>query len=280
MKKSPRFYGFTLVELSVVLIIIALVTGMGLMAGTGAIENAKRAQTGNKINEIEKALLRFRTRHERLPCPGDPSFATSHASYGKELRAGLTVVCTTGNSTTPPFLITNTSAGTYIVEGSLPTKALGLPDEYMYDGWGRKFAYAIDPKLANTNAFIFIPPAATSCSITVHNGAVLASGNRTTGGAYVLLSAWPNGHGGYTKAGTRNNASSTNANEQSNCHCDASAASAAPADPFKYVQRDLVGSATATAVFDDITRFKERWQLQNDADFKKSANYKDYEVAL
>ena len=75
MQLSSDKAGFSLVELSVVLVVIALITGMTVAAGVGALESTKRAATINKMDEIEKALLAFRIKYGRLPCPADATMA-------------------------------------------------------------------------------------------------------------------------------------------------------------------------------------------------------------
>jgi len=67
-------FGFTLIELSIVLVIIALVVG-GVLVGQDLILAAKIRQFGSQIEEYQTALFTFRGKYNALP--GDMPNATS-----------------------------------------------------------------------------------------------------------------------------------------------------------------------------------------------------------
>lgn len=273
MKKRLSSRGFTLVELSVVIIVISIVVGMGLVATMGALETARRTQTENKLNEIEKALMAFRKQYNRLPCPGDSSATIADSDYGKE--DATSGVCNY-NSTTPPYGITNTDLFRTI-EGGVPTRSLNLPDEYMFDGWGRRFVYAVDELAATLkDAFSIIPPQSNDCSITIYDASNYA---RSSGAIYALMSYGPNGHGGFINGSTRLSTGVTNTQEQTNCHCDSTGAYSAPTS-MRLVQREQVESVSAVASFDDIVRYKERWELQTNDDYVYSATHREFQLAV
>ena len=71
----PKKHGFTLIELSVVLVIIGLIVG-GVMVGQSLIEAGKiRAQT-TQISDIETQINTFKLKYDCLPgdCPNATSF--------------------------------------------------------------------------------------------------------------------------------------------------------------------------------------------------------------
>ena len=64
---SKRNLGFTLVELAIVLIIMALLSG-GLMMTVGTqMENAAHSETQRRLSEARDALLGFTAANGRLP---------------------------------------------------------------------------------------------------------------------------------------------------------------------------------------------------------------------
>jgi prepilin-type N-terminal cleavage/methylation domain-containing protein len=241
--------GFTMLELSVVLIIIGLVTAVGITSGIGVIEGSKRAQTIAKLNTIENALKIYRDRNNRLPCPSNAVLVKTDLNYGVE-------------ATTPGTCLgANFGSAGNVVEGSIPTKTLNIADDFMYDGWGRKFAYAVDSNATDTDAFSTIG-IADMCGITVNDASL---NPRTTGAIYALVSFGPDGHGGYLTNGTRMNTGSVNTDVQTNCHCNTSANTSLYTPIF--VQREPAEDpVNPKNSFENYVRFKERWQLTNESD--------------
>jgi prepilin-type N-terminal cleavage/methylation domain-containing protein len=120
-KPQQTQFGFTLVEMAIVLLIITL-----LMAGlvptiSSQIEQQRRGETRKQLAEIQQALLGFAIINGRLPCPtniADPL----NALYGQEPAAGCTV---------DP-----------VTEGYLPWKSLGVLET---DAWGTKRSSTTSP---------------------------------------------------------------------------------------------------------------------------------------
>jgi prepilin-type N-terminal cleavage/methylation domain-containing protein len=246
--------GFSLLELSVVLVIIAVITGTGMVVGKATLESAQIATTNSRINTIETAILAYRRANDRLPCPGDASMTSSNALFGYE--AANSGVCTGGS---PSANYTFTTSGSEVVEGAVPVRTLSLPDEFMYDGWGRKFAYGVWVGLTAPLGFNNYGITPNCGLITIRNA---GGATRTTKANYALVSFGSNGHGGFNERGARVNAGSVNTDEQLNCHCDGSGVNTGYLG--LYVTKDITESATNTLDnFDDIVRYKERWQLQS-----------------
>ena len=76
-------HGFTLVELAMVLVILALLGGSLLVPVTSRLEARDRNATLERLRDIQHALTGFAIIHGRLPCP---STATDPADprYGVE----------------------------------------------------------------------------------------------------------------------------------------------------------------------------------------------------
>ncbi|MDQ5916609.1 MAG: hypothetical protein QG584_2503, partial [Pseudomonadota bacterium] len=66
-------HGFTLVELTIVLVIIALLAGGMLVSLSAQQESAARSTTERRITEVIEALSGYAAANGRLPCPAAPA---------------------------------------------------------------------------------------------------------------------------------------------------------------------------------------------------------------
>lgn len=117
-----RHSGFTLVELAIVLVIVALLSGGLMMTLSAQQENIASTETKRRLDDIREALLGYVAANGRLPCPAVPS------TTGVESPVG-------GGACTNPR------------DGLLPGVTLGLTptdqNGYVLDGWGNPIRYAV-----------------------------------------------------------------------------------------------------------------------------------------
>ena len=246
--------GFSLLELAVVISIVAVIGGTGMVVGKATLDSAQVATTNSRMQVIETALLSFRRANDRIPCPGDATLLASNSNYGKE-SANLGN-CTGGS---PAANYSVTSGGSLIVEGSLPARALNLPDEFMYDGWGHKFVYSVWAPATGARGFTNYGVTPNCGLQSIRNSVGMA---RSDNGVYTLLSMGANGHGAFNEMGQRTTSHSVNTDELINCHCDSNGANTGYTGV--YVQKDNTeNAANPLDSFDDLLSYKERWQLQN-----------------
>jgi len=140
----------------------------------------------------------------------------------------------------------------------VPAKTLRLPDDYAFDGWGRRIMYEVD-QLYTASAGFTTNGITSAGTVTISNGSGLGT---KASAVYALLSFGPNGHGAYPRSGgsTRFNAGSVNTDEHTNCNCNSSAAATAFGSTF--VQRmPSLDPANTLDTFDDVVAFANRMQL-------------------
>lgn len=126
-----RARGFTLTELAIVAMIIALLAGGLLMTLSAQNENRALAETQRTLEGARDALIGFAVANGRLPCPA------SAASNGREDPIGggpctITLDGGTGSLIPPGFVPA-------ITLGIGPTNSVGQ----LTDAWGNPVRYAV-----------------------------------------------------------------------------------------------------------------------------------------
>ncbi|MDP3636356.1 MAG: type II secretion system protein, partial [Azonexus sp.] len=84
-RKLPVQEGFSLVELAIVLIIVALLSS-GLMFGLGNQQKQIQfKEMQNQTDNVLNAIMGFAMTNGRLPCPADPNVSKQTNSAGTEI---------------------------------------------------------------------------------------------------------------------------------------------------------------------------------------------------
>jgi len=143
LSRLEKKAGFSLLEMGIVLLIIGMVAGSAAVLMNQQLENAQANETNQKMQVIQKTLLDFRRANNRLPCPANNTLSLMATSFG--IEASNPGICTEANQGT---VENNNAKG-----GMLPVRTLNLPDDYAFDGWGRRFTYAADLRYTNTDGF-------------------------------------------------------------------------------------------------------------------------------
>ena len=112
--------GFTLVELTVVLVIVGFLLTTAMYTLSAQTEQRNRTETQRRLDEAKELLLTFAILNGRLPCPGTTS--------GDEAGGGSTA-CTSNYG------------------GFLPARAIGFQSVdssgFGLDAWGNRIRYAV-----------------------------------------------------------------------------------------------------------------------------------------
>ena len=232
--------GFTLLELTVVLVILGVLATGGLVAGAGMVEQAAKSDSEEIVKLAEKSLKDFYTVNGRLPCVARMNANPGTALFGAELDC--TAAAVAGESWR--------SGGVRI--GMLPVRTLGLSDTTAADKYNSRLLYVVTEALTNAAGF------------GGSNGAIIIqdanNNNVTSAAAYAVISPGKDRKGGRVyKTGATPTACSAGTLDSTNCDMDATFRDA----PFND------GSVPAS-FFDDIIRWVPAFHLR--ASESESAN--------
>ncbi len=192
--------GFSLIEMSILLAVIGMLTVTLLTSGLIGREKYRLTETEEKLEKIQAAIQVYYNRNGYLPCPAVRTEASSTATLGLESNcsaaavAGVTDVLPTGG----------VNGNDDIRIGAVPTRTLLLPDTYLYDEWGNRFSYVVIKKLAISQGdFQSYSTALTNGVIKIldETGAPNSISMADVNG-YLLLSHGADRKGAYSKQGT------------------------------------------------------------------------------
>ncbi len=204
---SRTAQGFTLVELAIVLVIVALLTSGLLMGITAQRTSAENTDAQRQLETIREALLGFAMANGRLPCPADP------ASTGGKEQCDLD----------PNNIPTRTF-------GVVPWATLGLPET---DPWGNRFTYFASSKFTALAGFTLstgVPPNSIAGLANIKDN--YASGSNIASDIpAVIVSHGSRSAGAYQPTGVQLPTSS-DPNEAKNSGADLTFVSRTPGETF------------------------------------------------
>lgn len=198
-----KFSGFTLVEMSIVLALLALMLGTGLTVLSAQQDQRKIEDNAARLDEAREALIGFAVANGRLPCPADPTIASGTANAGIARPA-------------TPAGCTADAAGT--IQGDFPWATLGLPET---DAWGNRFTYRVTAVFARSTPLFILSDDGDIDIGTTAGGSDMANNMPA-----VIVSHGVNGFRAYLPSGQQLPAS-TDADETENADIDANLVSKA-----------------------------------------------------
>jgi len=180
--------GFSLVEMAVTMVILALLIGGLITPLTAQIDQRNMSETRKSLSDIKEALIGFAVTNGRLPCP-----AVSSANGDEK------VAC----------------IATADRHGYVPWAKLGVPK---LDAWGNIFRYSITPAYGGAEGTLVLsPPTARDITIQTRDIAGALVNVSTPGNIpVVVLSHGKNGYGSTNDQGVVAAVPSANIDESTN----------------------------------------------------------------
>ncbi|MBP7904085.1 MAG: prepilin-type N-terminal cleavage/methylation domain-containing protein [Alphaproteobacteria bacterium] len=258
--------GFTLIEMSIVMMIFGIALIAGLKLYDNYMVHNKVVATGSSISLTSRAVSDFRARFGRYPCPASLTAVRGTPDYGREGDCNANGLARDGVTPGDEAPADNASAGTFadgyfveqsarmvdtdgdsvaetrplVVRGSVPFRDLNLPEDYAYDGNGYRLDYAVTQRLAVQDTF---NPQHGGISIVDTQATPQSLLEVADSGLFVILSHGDDGAGAYTREGQRVETCPTGSDIEKD-NCDVSSAEAR----YTHISRD---SQTNTSHFDD-----------------------------
>lgn len=227
--RHRRSGGFTLLELTIVLVIVALLTGSLLAVLPLQQDLHNQAAAERQLQEARDALLGFAAANGYLPCP-----ARSSVDGSEDRTAGS---CTAGKR-----------------NGLLPWVSLGTARS---DPWGRLVRYSVAPAFTGSGPYFTLAATGDILVRTRNDGGTLTDVTKTAETVAAVWSTGKNGYWGWQPEGTAPNADSAGAND------DEDGNSAATAAGTLLVARPPTSAAGVAGEFDDIVVWLPRSLLFN-----------------
>ncbi len=264
--KISKKTAYSLIELSLVILIISILITGALSVSVTSVNNAKIKNTNDRIAAIYNAFGAYLLANGRLPCPASIlKSKTADSTYGDE------VTCSTITAGTGIYSSTTSSQ---LVYGMIPVKVLGLSLDMAEDGFGTKFAYIVNSNLTSKTITSSAPTlgfggTSTTQYLTIQEkqGGVTNTVNSSV--AFAIISYGANKSGGFNSTSSSQNTRSTDADEQDN-DIGASFVSTGSTAAFN---NNLVRLSTSSDVFDDIVFFKTRNDMMQDFNAFDSVPY-------
>lgn len=251
---------FSLIELSVVIVVLAIVVTGLLSISINAAVNDKTKKSKDNIDQIYKAMGAYLLKNNHLPCPAPITSVKSTAVlYGK--ASGTAGTCADED-------------GVYshqnLVYGMVPIRDLEIPKQLAEDGFGNKFGYLVYKEFTDTALFGTASSNARGIDVKNNTTSLVAS---TELAMFAIISYGANKYGAFNANSATQNSASTLAAEQANypTSLDNSPVSPSPnTATFSTSTTNKItlnaSSTTTSSVFDDIVFFKTRNDMVRDFD--------------
>ncbi|NTV09430.1 MAG: prepilin-type N-terminal cleavage/methylation domain-containing protein [Zoogloea sp.] len=174
---AHRDAGFTLAEMAIVLLILAVLLGGLVQPLSAQLGLRQERETRQAMADIREALLGFAMANGRLPCPAAPTIADGSAGAGEE-------DCSREH-------------------GVLPAATLGVQAQ---DAWGRRYTYRVSMAFACRTPPVHcdaIPSDKAMADLTGRGDITITDGhqNIATSTPAVFVSHGRNGAGAYLPDG-------------------------------------------------------------------------------
>jgi len=149
---SQKNSGFTIIELSIVFVVLSFIGSVGLSFMASKAEVERERTTIERMEYVMRAIDDYAYKFGRVPCPANGALTLAVLNFGKAEITGSACTSETYNDTNSGLL-------NNVVAGVVPVEGLGIPSIYMMDGWNRRITYVVDEDFIEANDIATAPAA-------------------------------------------------------------------------------------------------------------------------
>lgn len=272
MLKKINKSAFSLIELSIVILIISILLTGALGLSIQRANQEKIRLTKERMETIYKAMGIYLANNRKLPCPASMNTVVkSEVAYGTAATS-----CTAApGSASGYWQSTDSTNSPNVFFGMVPTLTLGLSSDMAEDGFGSRFGYKIVSGFTNTTTFGYgSSSAATSKNYAQDSASYRINiqelvGNSsptiktiTDDAAFAIISYGPNRAGAWSPNATTQNTVSSDSDGEGVNDVNSPDATTGKAT----FDQDVVLKADDIDAFDDIVFYKTRDEMTFDFD--------------
>jgi prepilin-type N-terminal cleavage/methylation domain-containing protein len=238
--KNSSLQAFSLIELSVVIIIISFLAVSALSLFSGSFVNTKSQITNTRIQSVYQALQNYVSTNGVLPCPAPlTDIKSTSATYGQS-NSSCSTLTSSGNGV---YVSSN------LIYGMVPVRAINLNNDMAEDAFGNKLVYVIDKTFTSKTATTSPFSGSTSGTLNVKKY-ISSSITEEANAVFAIISHGANQKGAFP----------ANSSAQILASSDSAESDNNSASPDLSVTYSSNGSA-----FDDIVLFKNKANLLLDS---------------
>jgi len=248
---KSKSLGFSLLEISIVLIISSILLGISFEAGKFFLLHNSIETTKIKMNTLQNAIDIYLIENGKLPCPS-----------GLKNNNGNSLTCT-DDATNGVFVKNN------VARGGIPYKELNLTSDLSYDSWKTKFTYSVLITATNNSSSSrnFKKLENNYTGITIFNDN--SSNDITSKAVYSIVSHGSNKLGGFNfENNSINSTTNISIEETMNTINNSSF----------LVNTYFTNVKTNAKTYDDFVKYKTRMQLMADNGIDEVSCYIDTSI--
>jgi type II secretory pathway pseudopilin PulG len=213
--KSFRVYGYTLIELAIVLLAVGLMLSIGTGIYNVYLKQKAVKDTQLNIRVVANAIADFKGKNGRYPCPAPLNATRANPDYGREQCDPVT----TGVLNAKGIFGQNRQlpAGTLtpgVMVGAVPFRHLNLREDDAVDGYEGRLLYAVTASQAIQGEYTL-----NGGAIEVKDGSGKSALNPVKSADLVIVSMGPDNAGAVMKNGSNSTTPCTGATVLQSKNC-------------------------------------------------------------